>query len=214
MASRLLTAARRPLSTVTGTLDALDGWIATPKSLALTDHLSPTRLADLYITLPTRSHDDTVPVLKPTGTPLGYAHHLAFFHQHTPESRLRTDGTDPDLCPPAPFTRRMWASGRMCWHDDDSVGSLKLGDTAHARSTVVRVDKRRPTGGAGAVDDHPKVFVTQRIEMGPCHVRTPAIVEERTHVFLAHQAGHRSPRQGRSPPPRCSMDDDDDDDLR
>lgn len=174
---------------------ALDGWIAQSKSLALTDSgtFAPTHLADLYVTLPTRdgsrpSHPYQPPI---QGSPLGYGHHLAFFHPRHPESALRPDGTDADFCPPEPFTRRMWASGTMRWNTTPG-GGLRVGGDARAVSTIARVEKK----GFDAADAHPMVFVTQRIHVTARGHEEPSVVEERSHVYLASRGNKRDARQG------------------
>ncbi|KAF8550282.1 hypothetical protein OG21DRAFT_1419944 [Imleria badia] len=171
---------------------ALDAWITPPKSLALTDSLSPTHLADLYITLPTRDGSRPGHLYQPPtrGTPLGYGHHLAFFHPRHPESALRPDGTDADFCPPEPFTRRMWASGTMRWNTKRG-GTLRVGDDAHSVSTIASVEKK----GFDAANAHPMVFVTQRIHITARGREEPSVVEERSHVYLASRGNRRDARQ-------------------
>ncbi|KAI0059510.1 hypothetical protein BV25DRAFT_1829039 [Artomyces pyxidatus] len=159
---------------------ALDAWIQQPKQLTLSATLHPDHLADLYITLPTR--DATPP--PPTGAPLGFGHHLAFFHPRTPAGALRADGTDADFCPPAPFVRRMWAGGRIAWRR-----ALVVGERAKAVSTVARVEKKGFERGA------PMVFVTQRVEVRG-ESGEAGVVEERAHVYLPAgvEAGKRRVR--------------------
>ena len=171
---------------------ALDAWIAQPKSLALADTLTPTHLADLYITLPTRDGSRARPYQPPAvGTPLGYGHHLAFFHPRHPESALRPDGTDADFCPPEPFTRRMWASGTMRWNTKPG-GALRVGDSAHAVSTIASVEKK----GFDAANTQPMLFVKQRINVTAHGREEPSVVEERSHVYLASRGNRRDARQG------------------
>lgn len=176
--------ARRFLST-----SSLDAWIASPKSLVLTDTFHSNHLSDLYITLPTRDGTHGRPFASPVeGTPLGYGHHLAFFHPRNPEASLRTDGTDADFCPPEPFTRRMWAGGTMTWNKERA---LKVGEKATAVSTVAKVEKK------GFEVGKPMIFVKQRIEVTVDGQSQPGMVEERAHVFQAPVAsvGSRVPRE-------------------
>ena len=159
-------------------VEALDRWIVSSKQLAivLSDVFHFEHLSDLYITLPTR--DGTrKPYQPPTvSSPLGYGHHLAFFHQRVPESQLREDGTEDTFCPPQPFTRRMWAGGRITWHNDNP---LIIGQKATATSALATIEKKGFDGPSKA----PLVFVNQKIDftMGGKH---PSVVEERTHVYL------------------------------
>ncbi|KAG1878041.1 hypothetical protein DFJ58DRAFT_712666 [Suillus subalutaceus] len=181
--------ARRFLLTSSLNLQALDAWIASPKSLVLTDTFHSNHLSDLYITLPTRDGTHGRPFASPVeGTPLGYGHHLAFFHPRNPEALLRTDGTDADFCPPEPFTRRMWAGGTMTWNKERA---LKVGEKATAVSTVAKVEKK------GFELGKPMIFVKQRIEVTMDGRSEPGMVEERAHVYQASVAsvGSRVPRQ-------------------
>jgi len=93
--------------------EALGRWTSSPKQLVLSSSFHFEPLSDLYVTLPTRD-GSRKPYQPPiTSSPLGYGHHLPFFHERIPESQLREDGTEDTFCPPKPFTRRMWAGGRM-----------------------------------------------------------------------------------------------------
>ncbi|KAG2157163.1 hypothetical protein DEU56DRAFT_722641 [Suillus clintonianus] len=178
--------ARRFFSTSSFKFQGLDAWIASPKSLVLTDTFHSNHLSDLYITLPTR--DGTRGPFAPPaeGTPLAYGHHLAFFHPRNPEALLRTDGTDADFCPPEPFTRRMWAGGTMTWNKG---AELKVGEKATAVSTVSKVEKK------GFEVGKPMIFVKQRIEVTVQGRNEPGMVEERSHVYQASVAstGSRVP---------------------
>ncbi|KAI0807538.1 hypothetical protein C8Q74DRAFT_1227982 [Fomes fomentarius] len=161
-------------------LEALDQWIAFEKRLDFTDSLRPEHLADLYITLPTRDGSKQQPYDPPqAGAPLGYGHHLIFFHPRNPETALRSDGTDVNFCPPEPFTRRMWAGGRMVWKRP-----LYVGDMAAAVSTIHAVEKK------GFETGTPMVFVKQKIEYSAAGIKEVCIEEERSHVYLA-TAGNR-----------------------
>lgn len=175
--------------------EALEQWIHEKKSLIVQDTLRPEHLADLYVTLPTRDgsrepwpdtgdFSDFDP--PQCGEPLGYGHHLVFFHPRNPESELRVDGTDADFCPPEPFTRRMWAGGKMVWKRP-----LCVGDRAEAVASVVSVTKK------GFETSLPMLFVKQKIEYW---TRGEVCVEEeRDHVYLAAAAGaSRVTKEGES----------------
>ncbi|KAI0306445.1 hypothetical protein B0F90DRAFT_1622992 [Multifurca ochricompacta] len=159
--------------TISG-VEALDRWISQKKSITLSETLHTDRVSDLYVTLPTR--DGT---RRPYASPknldsLGFGHHLTFFHPRTPEIFLRPDGTDADFCPPEPFVQRMWAGGRIEWRKP-----LVIGEKATAHMSVRSVDKK---GFSGPV---PMVFVKQGIEITNEGEEDSAILEERTHVYLA-----------------------------
>jgi hydroxyacyl-ACP dehydratase HTD2-like protein with hotdog domain len=176
---------RRRLSTAT---QSLDEWIASTSNLKLVllDSLRADHLSDLYITIPTR--DGTRRAQDPplTGAPLGYGHHLAFFHPRNPESLLRPDGTDKDFCPPEPFTRRMWAGGEFEWKKP-----LLIGENATATSTIASVEKK------GFEKGSPLVFVNQKINFSAEGSAEASLVEYRTHVYLP-TAGKKTVRERRS----------------
>ncbi|THG99171.1 hypothetical protein EW026_g3132 [Hermanssonia centrifuga] len=182
--------ARRLLSTAPSSslnIEALDKWIASEKKLTVPDTLRPEHLSSLYATLPTRDHAHSPPT---EGAPLGYGHHLVFFHPRNPESVLRWDGTDADFCPPEPFTRRMWASGKMTWKATGR-DALRIGDSAVAVSEMGQVKKKGfEEGGL------PMVFVKQMIKYTKQGSGQVALEEERSHVYLAAPANQRPTRAG------------------
>lgn len=137
---------------------ALDDWIS--RMLTATrrydDDLSPSKLRDLYCTLPTRDHtNDTV---FSSGNPLAPLHTLIFFHPRSREDQLGEDQTDRDFCPPSPFTRRMWAGGAFHFPGRRGSGdSLRMGRHASARTNIGKIEKKGFEKGA------PMVFVHQNI---------------------------------------------------
>lgn len=188
---------RRLQSSAASSLTALHGWLGeldqTPKVLTLHDTFHQEHLADLYATLPTR--DGTFgPRHDPPGCALGRGHHFAFFHPRSPMARLRADGTDAEFCPPEPFTRRMWASGRMEWR---RPADLSVGQHAVSVSTLSKENVERK--GFEAVDGRPPmVFVKQQIAVTPEGAEEgPALVEERTHVYLPVGGPRPSGRKGK-----------------
>lgn len=180
-----------------GTLNvaALDRWISDRKSLTLADTFTPTHLADLYVTLPTRDGTRGRPY-RPLeeGEPLSYGHHLAFFHPRNPENALRPDGTDAEFCPPEPFTRRMWAGGTMQWNMNPAC-VLRVGQKARAVSRIASVEKKGFGSDDASASAHPMVFITQRIEVTAEGRSEPSVIEERSHVYLASGGGKRTLRQ-------------------
>lgn len=172
-------------------LAVLDDWIeaAGKRKLTSTDTLRAEHLSDLYVTLPTRdsaAESTSSGLLCADGERLGYGHHLIFFHPRDPERALRADGTDPEFCPPQPWTRRMWADGQMVWHEP----GLRIGDKVIATGTIDSVEVKGHERGT------PMVFVKQKIQYRKEHAHLPAIVEERSHVFLADPGNNRVVRQG------------------
>lgn len=70
----------------------------------------------------------------PEGTPLPPGYHLAYFSPATLEDALGADGTDRTFNAPAPFTRRMWAGGRMTWTPGNP---LRVGQQVEERTRLV-----------------------------------------------------------------------------
>lgn len=82
----------------------------------------------------------------------------------------------------------MWAGGKIEWVDNRA---LKIGDKATALSTIREVQKK------GFDTESPMVFVKQHIEMGTGSQHAePAIVEERSHVYLGLGTSKRIVRPG------------------
>ncbi|KAE9391644.1 hypothetical protein BT96DRAFT_959515 [Gymnopus androsaceus JB14] len=167
--------------------EALDAWIAEPKRLTLSDTLHPERVSDLFITIPSRD-GSRKPFREPrTGQRLAPGFEIAFFHFRTQESQLRPDGTDGEFCPPSPFSRRMWASGKMTW---DNRNPLLIGEKATATWTVDSVQKK------GFDMGKPMLFVNKRIDFTMVGKSSPSLVEERVHVYLPDAQGqNRTPRE-------------------
>lgn len=166
--------------------DALDQWIASPPTHKLTDSLSVEHLSDLYVTLPTRD-GSRKPFREPQpGTPLPFGHHLAFFHARRPERLLRADGTDEDISPPPPFSKRMWAGGKITW---DASNPLVIGKPAISVSTVSSTEKK------GFEKGNPMVFVTQNIQFTQEGQQTPSVTEERAHVYFNPEISSSKPKK-------------------
>ncbi|KAJ7452394.1 hypothetical protein B0H11DRAFT_2073235 [Mycena galericulata] len=166
-----------PATLTPASIEALDDYIASPKKLVLEDTFSVERLSDLFITLPTRDGTRRIYAEPRPSAPVGYGWHLAFFHARTPESLLSPDGTDGavEFGPPEPFTRRMWASGRMSWN---ASHPLLVGEKATSTSIFGSVEKK------GFDTGNPMVFVTQKIDITNPTGQT-SITEERSHVYVA-----------------------------
>ncbi|KAJ7111558.1 hypothetical protein C8R43DRAFT_1041407 [Mycena crocata] len=188
-----------PAALTSANLKALDEYIAAPKKLVLEDTFSVERTSDLFITLPTRDGTRR-PYQQPSlSTPVGYGWHLGFFHARTPESLLSPDGTDGavEFGPPEPFTRRMWASGRMSWNAEHP---LLVGEKATSTSTFGSVERK------GFDTPSPMVFVTQKIDITKAGKSQPSVVEERSHVYVAESVSpSNTPRAVKSLPPSAEF---------
>ncbi|KAF5377061.1 hypothetical protein D9757_007746 [Collybiopsis confluens] len=184
----------RPFSSPVSTIDhnSLNAWIAEPKHLHLTDTMHPERLSDLYSTIPSRD-GSRKPFVEPKrngALPPGFE--IAYFHFRTPEAELRPDGTDGEFRPPEPFSRRMWASGKMTW---DPNNPLLIGERATATWTVDSIQKKAFDKG------NPMLFVNKKIQYTMDTRATPSLVEERVHVYLLDaQAPNRTPRKAKDLP--------------
>ncbi|KAI9817307.1 MAG: hypothetical protein M1832_004729 [Thelocarpon impressellum] len=128
------------------------------------DHLSPTPSHLLTHTLsPFLSHPLLPAILSPVDSarPLPQGHHLAYFPPCVPTTALLPDGTDALHSPGAPYTRRLWAGGRVAFNIDAPLHV----DGSRAACVERIVDVHRPSNGAGAKD---KVFVTIERRVGDC----------------------------------------------
>lgn len=77
----------------------------------------------------------------PIGTPVPPGWHLVYFTPNGLESELGPDGTDRSFNAPSPFTRRMWAGGRMKWPKAGSTSNeqqalLRVGDEVEERTRL------------------------------------------------------------------------------
>jgi len=113
----LLPPAARPQSTFTHLEKSLPERAIAP----IFDDLSPqpnhrlsTTLADFLPSTPPPSVLPSTTTSPPPLLPL--SHHLVYFEPTKPSSALLPDGTNPDQSPGEPFTRRMWAGGRVLYH--------------------------------------------------------------------------------------------------
>jgi len=105
------------------------------------------------------------------GEPLPPAWHWLYFLEAAPATAIAADGHPRrgDFLPPVPLPRRMWAGGRIQWHDP-----LRVGDIATRVSEIVRVEPKQ--GRSGVL-----VFVTVRHSLAT--ERGLALVEEHDIVY-------------------------------
>lgn len=111
------------------------------KTITLRQTLDSHQLQKLSLTLtrPILHPDGDGPSLlttspPPNGTPLPPGYHLAYFTPASLEADLGPDGTDRTFNAPAPFTRRMWAGGRMTWTPGCP---LRVGQEVEERTRLV-----------------------------------------------------------------------------
>ena len=127
-------------------MSEFDDWIG--RSQTAMDRLEPARSNALLKAL----GDDEV---RHTGDPLPLLHHWLYFWDVQPPAKLGVDGhpAKGGFLPPVPLPRRMWAGGRLQFHQP-----LRLGDVVTKTSTIASVTEK--TGRSGTL-----VFVTVRHEL-------------------------------------------------
>lgn len=80
----------------------------------------------------------------PAGTKVPPGYHLAYFTPAFLPQDLGPDGADISYNPPAPFTRRMWAGGKLVWQKDNP---LRVGDEAMEFTKLVSSQPKRTRSG-------------------------------------------------------------------
>ncbi|KAI9742030.1 MAG: hypothetical protein M1834_000419 [Cirrosporium novae-zelandiae] len=111
-----LAARPRAASTSTSSYAHLTATLPRRHLPLLYDYLTPQPSHLLNVTLSSFLPKHAIPAILPSVTselPLPPSHHLVYFPPPTPIPLLLPDGTDPQLSPGKPFTRRMWAGGHM-----------------------------------------------------------------------------------------------------
>jgi hydroxyacyl-ACP dehydratase HTD2-like protein with hotdog domain len=74
------------------------------------------------------------------GTPVPPGYHLAYFTPNGTEAELGADGSDTTFNASAPFTRRMWAGGKMTWASDVS---LRVGDEVEETTELLSATPKK-----------------------------------------------------------------------
>jgi 3-methylfumaryl-CoA hydratase len=147
-----------------------ESWVGRTESAA--DAIAAMPVAALAATLDMETPLDALPPLW----------HWIFFTPKAPASDIGADGHPRrgGFLPPVPLPRRMWAGGRLSWHEP-----LRIGDPVTRTSRIERVSERE--GRSGAL-----VFVTVRHDIaGP---RGLAVTEEHDIVYRG------LPREGAAAP--------------
>ncbi|RTE81894.1 hypothetical protein BHE90_003602 [Fusarium euwallaceae] len=115
---------------------------------------------------------DNAPV---AGTPVPPGYHLAYFTPNGTEGDLGADGTDRTFNASAPFTRRMWAGGKMQWAEASSGALLRVGDEVEERTRLLSaVPKKSRSAGEMVLVEVEKEF------WGP---KGLALTDRRSWVF-------------------------------
>ncbi|KAL6884472.1 hypothetical protein GGI43DRAFT_389073 [Trichoderma evansii] len=87
---------------------------------------------------------DVSEIAPANGTALPPGYHLVYFTPNGTELELGSDGTDRSFNAPAPFTRRMWAGGRMQW---TKGRPLRVGEKVEERTTLLAAEAKKSRGG-------------------------------------------------------------------
>ncbi|KAM0218624.1 hypothetical protein ACHAQD_006747 [Fusarium lateritium] len=74
------------------------------------------------------------------GTPVPPGYHLVYFTPNSTEAELGADGSDTTFNASAPFTRRMWAGGKMTWASDVS---LRVGDEVEETTELLSATPKK-----------------------------------------------------------------------
>ncbi|KAF5013617.1 hypothetical protein FDECE_378 [Fusarium decemcellulare] len=105
------------------------------------------------------------------GTPVPEGYHLAYFTPNGTEADLGADGTDRTFNASAPFTRRMWAGGKMTWTD----APLRVDDEVEEKTRLLSaVPKKSRSAGEMVLVEVEKEF------WGP---KGLAVTDRRSWVF-------------------------------
>lgn len=85
------------------------------------------------------------------GTPIPPGWHLVYFTPNGTEPELGPDGTDQTFNAAAPFTRRMWAGGRITWPASSADGSdgvaLRVGDEVEETTRLLSATPKKSRSG-------------------------------------------------------------------
>src|SRR5271170_2551734 len=162
--------------TIYDTQDVINSYLTNESNPALrpiesTDLLSPTQSRLLSLTLqPYIPYE--IPYARAT---LPQGHHIVYFPTAAvPESRLDSDGTETTYNPGPPFSRRMWAGGRIEWPQDVD---LLVGNPTKEIMKLDKIENKTRSGGGEIIvmSIEKKLFTQEDVE---------AVHETRQWVFL------------------------------
>ncbi len=113
-----------------------------------TQLIDPNQHHLLNITLNRTSSSSRLPR---RATPVPPGHHLVYFTPHIAESELGLDGSDRTVNPLHPFTRRMWAGGKLRWDPIDPKCVLKVGQHVLETTKLRSAEAKTLRNGSEAV---------------------------------------------------------------
>ena len=135
------------------------------------------QLQKLALTLgrPTLNGADISEVPPSAGTPVPHGYHLVYFTPNGTEAELGADGTDRTFNASKPFTRRMWAGGKMKWPASSEGSLLRVGDEVEERTRLLSATakKSRSAGEMVLVEVEKEIW-------GP---KGLAVVDQRSWIF-------------------------------
>ncbi|KAJ6787051.1 hypothetical protein PWT90_03190 [Aphanocladium album] len=131
----------------------------------------------------------------PAGTPVPPGYHLVYFTPDGVEADLGPDGSDRTYNAAAPFSRRMWAGGKMKWPSEKA--SICVGDEVEERTTLLSATAKKSRSAGEMV----LVEVVKELE----GAQGVAIVDKRSWVFrpevdLSNASAPEPPRQTKQGP--------------
>ncbi|KAH7249478.1 hypothetical protein B0J15DRAFT_400484 [Fusarium solani] len=147
------------------------------KSVVRRQLIDANQLQKLALTLgrPNLNGTDVSENAPVAGTPVPPGYHLAYFTPNGTEGGLGADGTDRTFNASAPFTRRMWAGGKMQWSEPSSGALLRVGDEVEERTRLLSaVPKKSRSAGEMVLVEVEKEF------WGP---KGLALTDRRSWVF-------------------------------
>ncbi|EEU42220.1 uncharacterized protein NECHADRAFT_93232 [Fusarium vanettenii 77-13-4] len=147
------------------------------KSVVRRQLIDANQLQKLALTLgrPNLNGTDVSENAPVAGTPVPPGYHLAYFTPNGTEGDLGADGTDRTFNASAPFTRRMWAGGKMQWAEPSSGAFLRVGDEVEERTRLLSaVPKKSRSAGEMVLVEVEKEF------WGP---KGLALTDRRSWVF-------------------------------
>ncbi|KAF5530936.1 mesaconyl-C4 hydratase [Fusarium mexicanum] len=112
------------------------------KSIIRRQFLDANQLQKLALTLnrPVLNGKDVSEQPPVEGTPVPAGYHLVYFTPNGTEAELGADGSDTTYNASKPFTRRMWAGGKMAWASDVS---LRVGDQVEEKTTLLSATPKK-----------------------------------------------------------------------
>ncbi|KPM42926.1 hypothetical protein AK830_g3593 [Neonectria ditissima] len=146
------------------------------KSVVRRQFIDANQLQKLALTLGQTSIGgaDISDVPPAAGTPVPQGYHLVYFTPNGTEKDLGADGTDRTFNASAPFTRRMWAGGKMKWPAPGGA-LLRVGDEVEERTRLLSATaKKSRSAGEMVLVEVEKEF------WGPDGL---ALVDRRSWVF-------------------------------